>query len=267
MAYLAAVHSDCGLVRQINQDSVCVMEAHSKAGNILMAAVCDGMGGYEKGELASAEMVLAMKEWFSVELPKQICLQEYEKDILLRWSEIFARENRRIFTYGKEKGITLGTTVTVLLFINEEKYLIGHIGDSRAYRYWAGNSGEKSGFMPCTEDHTIVAREVKEGRLTGQEAAVDLRQHILYQCVGATQKLVPQLDCIALEKEQTSDVFLLCTDGFRQKISKEELNASLCPEQLTDEACMKEKLQSMTEMLKERDETDNISSILIKIMR
>ena len=96
MSYLVALHSDKGIVRETNQDSLCVMEANTSAGKILMAVVCDGMGGLAKGEVASAAVVLSLCRWFEQELPAQITQKDYWQDIKFRWQQLLVDENQKI---------------------------------------------------------------------------------------------------------------------------------------------------------------------------
>lgn len=69
MKLLSAVCSDRGIKKKINQDSLLVRSAMTKEGEILLAAVCDGMGGLEKGEVASGEVIRALARWFEETLP------------------------------------------------------------------------------------------------------------------------------------------------------------------------------------------------------
>ena len=133
MSYLTAVHTEPGLVKKINQDSLCVMEARTGVGEILMAVICDGMGGLAKGEVASASVAQALSEWFVKELPTQITNDNFWQEIKLRWQQLLLDENQKISRYGKARGVQLGTTATAILLLNDEKYLIAHVGDSRVY--------------------------------------------------------------------------------------------------------------------------------------
>ena len=69
MKLLSAACSDRGIKKKINQDSLLVRSAMTKEGEILLAAVCDGMGGLEKGEVASGEVIRALARWFEETLP------------------------------------------------------------------------------------------------------------------------------------------------------------------------------------------------------
>lgn len=257
MSYLAAVHTDQGLVKKINQDSLCVMEAQTSAGQILMAVICDGMGGLEKGEVASASVARAFSEWFTQELPTQVTGVNYWSEIKSRWRQLLLDENQKISRYGRAQGVQLGTTVSAFLLVNEERYLIAHVGDSRIYRL------DDRGICQITEDQTVTASEVRAGRLTPQQAENDPRRSVLLQCVGASPKMQPDILEGEVERDQA---FLLCSDGFRQKLSSEELYEKLCPSVVQNEEEMGNNLLWLTELGKERQEKDNISSILIQVV-
>lgn len=257
MSYQIAAHSDVGIAKNSNQDSVCIKEAKTIIGNIIMAIVCDGMGGLSKGELASASVVIEFSRWFEEELPRQIMLKDYENDIKLRWNEIIQLENEKIGTYGNKNKIQLGTTLTILLIIDNKKYLIGHVGDSRVYRL------NDFGIFQLTEDQTVVASEVKAGRMTEEQAAVDPRRSVLLQCVGASNNVKPAI----LEGEvEQNDMFLMCSDGFRHEVSSDEIYEKLRPREMENETVMKEQLVQLTEIVKSRRESDNISSLVIKVI-
>ena len=71
--YTVAAHTDVGVVKKINQDSLLIEIAETDIGQILLAAVCDGMGGLSQGEIASATMTRAIGEWFENSLAASIC--------------------------------------------------------------------------------------------------------------------------------------------------------------------------------------------------
>ena len=72
MNFLTAVHTDVGIKKSTNQDSALVMEATSDYGNVLLAVICDGMGGLAKGEVASSAVIQLFKKWFEEDLPSVI---------------------------------------------------------------------------------------------------------------------------------------------------------------------------------------------------
>ena len=110
--------SDIGK-RKINQDSVSVLEAETEKGPVLLAAVCDGMGGLKHGEYASSVMIDELCEWFGGEVP-DIIYSEGAEDVLM--DGIFSgmkiaalRADRTIHEFAKKEHILCGTTAVVLL--------------------------------------------------------------------------------------------------------------------------------------------------------
>lgn len=111
-----------------------------------------------------------------------------------------------------------------------------------------------------TQDQTLVAREIAAGRLTPEQAETDSRRSILLQCVGASPVVEP--DFIRGYITQNAS-YLLCSDGFRHKISEDEIMAKLSPLAAPDEDKMKRAV-FLTDLVKYRKETDNITVLLVK---
>lgn len=254
MRYLSAAHTDTGLVKKINQDAFCLKIAKTPQTQIALVLICDGMGGLKNGELASAWVVNAYSAWFEKELPGQ--LEAGLDGIKSRLESMALELNQKIGSYGKHNGISLGTTMTGLLLL-DNKYLYFHVGDSRIYRI-------NTSIRQLTRDHTVTALEVEKHKITEQEAANDARQSILLQCIGASEKITVEFGSGIVARE---DVFLLCSDGFRHKLSEEELLGILSSQVLTSEKIMKKSLMDLVELNKERGETDNITALLVKAIQ
>ena len=251
MRFLSVAHTDAGTVKEINQDAFCLKIARSPSANIAFAVLCDGMGGMSSGEYASALVVNAFSAWFVTELAQ---MTAYDLDaILCRWKEIVLDQGQKILAYGQTNGISLGTTLTAFLAVNDG-YVCIHVGDSRLYHI-------TDAVRQVTKDQTFVAHEVEQNRMTAEEAENDPRASILLQCVGASPVIEPELIKGAVAE---GDVFMLCSDGFRHKISADEMYGVLAPSLLTDEKYMKKSLVDLTELDKSRSERDNITSVLIK---
>ncbi|MCY1713970.1 PP2C family protein-serine/threonine phosphatase [Caproiciproducens galactitolivorans] len=254
MRVLAASCTDAGTKRKINQDSFCIKAADTPYGEIVMAAVCDGMGGLLKGEVASASVVNAFSKWFEAELPSQIAKKDIHA-IQYRWNQIIQEQNRKIAAYGRERNIQLGTTLTVLLLLEERFFIIGHVGDSRAYVIH-----DKIEIM--TEDQAIVGREVKRGIMTAQQAEADPRRNMLLQCIGASKVLVPQF---VAGRPVPDAVYMLCTDGFRHVLTENEILEAFSPCVLKTEMIMEQKAKELVARNKHRGETDDITVLLMKM--
>ena len=251
MRFMASGDTDIGICRRTNQDSVLIKHADTKFGEILFAAVCDGMGGLTKGEVASAAVVWDFSEWLDRELPGELPNVDFGI-IGSKWELKLKELNARIRDYGKRMGVSMGTTFTGVLMFGEQ-YLLAHVGDTRLYHISKEN-------RLLTEDQTVSARAVRRGEITIEEAREDRRQHTLLQCIGASQRVEPQILSGRIDK----GIYVLCSDGFRHKISREEMRSSLDPEYLSDKWVMHKHARYLIDLVKNREEKDNISVVLIK---
>ena len=253
MRYLGSAVSDMGISKKTNQDSVCLKIAETKEhGQIAMCVLCDGMGGLAKGELASATVIRAFEKWFETELPGKLSNLSWE-GLAAEWERLIKVCNYKIMEHGKQAGVRLGTTVSALLLMNG-RYLIAHAGDSRIYRIT--DSVEQ-----LTEDHTYVAREVKRGNMTAEQAKCDPKRNVLTQCVGASGIVTPEI----LQGETEEDtVYMLCSDGFRHELSEDELFEEFRPLHVRDVEEMERNSRDLVERVKKRKERDNISVALVK---
>ena len=251
MRYSAVACTDVGTVKETNQDSLCLIHASSSVGEIVMAIICDGMGGLSKGELASATVIHAFDEWFQNELPTELVSLDMHV-IDGKWELLLKDLNGKIMEYGKQQQSSLGTTFTGMLIVGSE-FLIVHVGDSRAY--YVGNV-----LKQITKDHTFVAREIEMGRMTPDQATIDERRNVLLQCVGASKSINAQI----LVGKMRPGVYLLCSDGFRHKVSEREMQGAFQKEQLVNTEVMQLRANTVISTVKKRGEKDNISVILIK---
>ena len=251
MRYMLTADTDIGICKTINQDSMCAMQADSRMGQTVMAVVCDGMGGLAKGELASATVVRAFHHWFLRKFPYELAVLDMDV-IAEKWVLMLRELNSKIKKYSKSLNMDMGTTFTGMLFVDDQ-YLIVHVGDSRVYRL--GSKLEQ-----LTEDHTFVAREVKRGTMTPEQAETDSRRNILLQCVGASNIVEPQV----VHGKVKAGTYLICSDGFRHRITELEMMTAFNSDCLTDKDIMHTKTKQMIEAVKQRKEKDNISVILIK---
>lgn len=256
MRFLSAAHTDVGISKKINQDAFCLKIAKTPGANIAFAVMCDGMGGLNNGEFASAVVVNAFSNWFENELPTVVGKTTDMNAILTRWNDIVQVQGQRLLEYGRQRGISLGTTLTAILIINNA-YVSIHVGDSRLYKL-------NSAMQQLTKDQTVAAHEIEQNRMTVAEAKTDRRSSILLQCVGASKVIVPEVSSGTVEE---NDVFMLCSDGFRHLVSEEEMFGVIAPSLLTSEKVMKTSLVDLVELNKSREEKDNITAMLIKAIR
>lgn len=143
-----------------------------------------------------------------------------------------------------------GTTVEAVLFM-KGRYYICHVGDCRTYII-------SDTLTQLTTDHTIVQRELTEGKLTPEQARKDSRQSLLLQCVGAGKDVKPDYLSGEVLPHRT---FLICCDGFRRKVTEAEIKKSC--RYSSKEKKLHEALEETAQLCMKRKETDNITGILI----
>lgn len=255
MDLISAYHSEKGKNRPTNQDGLLIKTASSLKGKIGLFVVCDGMGGLNKGELASATVIRGLSNWFANQLPNHIQHQRSSDDIWLSFEKRVQELNRDIVQYGDSKNIQLGTTLTAL-FLFESSFYIAQVGDSRAYHF-------SNGVEQVTEDQSLVAREVTRGVLTSEEARTHPKRHVLLQCIGVQDEIE-----LVVKKGplKTNDGFLLCTDGFYQQITNEELRLYFVDQTIHSRELGAESLRQLAKRTVQRGETDDLSAIYLKIM-
>lgn len=251
--FLAAYHTDVGIKKKTNQDSLLLKGIAKDSEEILLAVLCDGMGGMVKGELASATVIRAFSEWFENTYTQKGSAWTTD-EIKAQWQTLLEQTNEVLMNHGQDVEIQLGTTATALLLSSNGEYLIGHVGDTRIYQI-------NQNLTQLTEDHTFIAREIRRGNMTPEQAAADSRRNVLLQCIGVNKFFEPQYLSGSLGK---GEQVLLCSDGFRHMVTEEEIYEKL--HNATSEQEMKRELTHLVELNKQRQETDNITAILIKLI-
>src|SRR4051794_37548685 len=182
-----AAISDVGRVRKDNQDS-------GYAGPHLLA-VCDGVGGAARGDIASSTAVLQLRR-----------LDEPPSDDLLgQVAGALHRAHDRIAELVDEDPALNGTstTATVALF-DGHRIGMGHVGDSRAYLYRSGAISQ------LTSDHTFVQSLIDDGRITEDEARVHPHRNLILKALDGVHETEPDLFHVELA---AGDRLLLCSDG------------------------------------------------------
>ena len=257
MRCILAGYTDKGKRKKINQDAMFLQGIETPEGQrALLAVICDGMGGFEQGEKASGEMVRLFGEWLVKEFTKLAMekdAEEFEDALFESWERLFQMAHQSIRLYGKLHGIKLGTTATVMLFVNE-RYYTAHVGDSRAYEI-------TNRVCQLTQDQNMANMGEGSVQYQTRNGTKKNASSILLQGIGASREIRPVYDSGALQRRA---VYLLCSDGFRNRTDKEELFRYFSPEKLQTEKEMKENIQRIINILRERGERDDATVLLIR---
>ncbi|MBP5433459.1 protein phosphatase 2C domain-containing protein [Ruminococcus sp.] len=258
MKYVFSFVTTEGAVRKVNQDSLFINTAEFDGEEIFFAAVCDGVGGLSGGEKASAYVCKRMSEWFANDFAEHMRSRSSILKIREAMDDHLHELNSRINDYAASRSSDMATTFTSLLIIPQLRHiLIAHVGDSRLYRITDGS------IDILTSDHSVVGQEVRNGIITEEMAEKDPRQNQLTNCIGAGLEDTSYDFSIADYSE--GECYMLCSDGFRKKISVEEIGKALCPSANRDEKAMTANLEKLKNKVIERGEKDNITALMVKL--
>lgn len=256
MKYLVSYNTSVGIKKNVNQDALCIKRAKSEGEEYLLTVICDGMGGLSSGELASATVIRHFADWFEREFPYMISGLSGEQ-VKKVWKDSILNLNQKLWNYGKVNYKQLGTTLTVVLFLPDGKFVTGHVGDTRQYRI------NSNGVEQITEDQTFIAREIKRGNMTPEQAMNDPRRNVLLQCIGASGDVEPEFYEGTVGQ---GDFFLLCSDGFRHVLQEDEIHGEIMGTELDSEEKISECIGKMIQLNESRGENDNITAVLVKIL-
>ncbi|MGH2819062.1 MAG: Stp1/IreP family PP2C-type Ser/Thr phosphatase [Actinomycetota bacterium] len=201
MRVSVGVKSDVGRLRQANEDSFLVLEP--------LFAVADGMGGHIAGDVASSTAVDRIKESSaraSASDPETLAQLVRDANTAI-WEKSQSDPSLR----------GMGTTCT-LLFVDDTRARIAHVGDSRAYLFRDGRLEQ------LTEDHTLVQRMVREGRLQREEAVHHPQRSIITRALGVDPEVSVDLVDVDLD---AGDRVLLCSDGLSSMIDEASIEEIL----------------------------------------
>ena len=241
MHVTCAARTDVGLIRSGNEDNYIMVPERG------IFVVADGIGGHAAGEIAS-EMAV---QRISQDLGSFKGLGA--DDAAARMTRAIQAANAAIFdrTLAEHDKRGMGTTTTVLVLHAGNRYLIGQVGDSRAYLLREGR------FHQLTKDHSYVQEQVDAGYLTPEQARTHPYANVITRCVGASGDVMPD---IFSGTARPGDVFLLASDGLTGMIEDDGLQAILqtqgTPERWVDR---------MVAEANRRGGLDNITAIIVQV--
>ena len=256
MQFIEGYISEKGNVRKSNQDSLFVIKAVKGAETILFAGVCDGMGGYQFGEVASKECTCSMVNWFRNSLPELFSGRDakWKERVYRQWEELIQQVNKRLVDFGKRTGSSPGTTISCLLFVGDE-FMAANVGDSRCYAI-------SDSVTQITRDQSMVADRVRKGLITQEEGKNANYRNILLQCVGVNDDVEPDYYFGKIEPEMS---FVICSDGFWHLIEDADLIKRLQSRSIYNKMVLQQNLTELTNMAMERGERDNVSVVGITV--
>ena len=229
--------TDPGLVRTVNQDY------YYTSANGRFFIVADGMGGHAGGQEASQLATEAIKTHLQENWESNIASDELMEQAFDRANEAILLDQQK-----HPERADMGTTTVTIMF-RQNGLWFAHVGDSRIYRL-RGSKLEQ-----ITDDHTWVARAMKAGDLTPEQARSHPWRHVLSQCLG--RKDLQKVEIEATDV-QAGDCFLLCTDGLT-----EEVPDATIASYLQSGLAYEEVAQKLIESAKDNGGRDNITVVIV----
>lgn len=237
-----------GMVRSHNEDSI---SADAAAG---LAVLADGMGGYNAGEVASG-IAVAM---ISAELKKALAEAGDEIDTATAErlvGEHAVRANNAIFQAAQNQSqyAGMGTTLVVALW-HDNSMVVGHIGDSRLYRF----RGDK--LEQVTRDHSLLQEQIDSGLITKAQARHSQNKNLVTRAVGIDPEVDAEVHSYPVEP---GDIYLLCSDGLNDMVTDEDMELTLSSLQ----ANLPLAAAQLVQQANDNGGRDNVSVILVRVLK
>lgn len=246
--------TDVGQVRDHNEDYV------SSDDQLGLAILADGMGGLNAGEVASSMSVHLLMDELRDYIGGNTEIEHDLNDnglppkarVLERAIE---KANSSVFHVSKTQPNCegMGTTIIASMFY-DNKVSIGHIGDSRVYRF------RDSKIEQVTKDHSFVQELIDKGLYTEAEAKASNKKNVVTRALGVAPKVEPE---VHEHKVKIGDILLLCSDGLTDLVPDSDIEKTFMA--LSDNLAAT--ANQLVELANACGGRDNISVILIRIKK
>ncbi len=234
--------------RQSNEDAVLVTqlpEVEPGSGPGFLLAVADGMGGLERGEVASHLAIDLLNDLFARDRPE---------DIAQALKQAYRRANDAIYRQSVDSPQGGGMGTTLVAAVIQGKYAtIANVGDSRAYLIRAKQ------LTQITQDHSLVAEQVSRGELNEEQARRSPQRNIVTQALGLSETLDRRMPSIYELTLLPEDRLLLCSDGFFDVMQSDDYVSTILAQNPQESAL------SLATMATDRGTTDNVSAIVLEV--
>jgi PPM family protein phosphatase len=236
---------DTGRARSNNEDSVAVDEANA------LAVLADGMGGYNAGEVASNMATSFIKNELGRWLA-EAAGRASDVEVRRAMDICVDNANRAIFNAANANPqyAGMGTTLVVAVFRGGQLRL-GHVGDSRAYRWRGGQLAQ------ITRDHSLLQEQIDAGLITPEQAAFSANKNLVTRAVGVEDTVLLETH---LHEVQPGDIYLMCSDGLSDMLDDAMIARLL---QMHDSLSLAG--QALIDAANDAGGKDNIALILVRV--
>lgn len=241
-----ALKTHAGQVRPLNEDAV---GADPDSGLFILA---DGLGGYNAGEIASTMAVSTLLAELPAELDSaRTANGSFDPQNVLR--ERLIAMNSTIFRAALNSSAFEGMATTIVVaWLLGDRLWVAHTGDSRLYRYRAGQLEQ------ITRDHSFSQELLDAGMVTEEEARLLPAKNLVTRALGASAEVDPEVRDYAL---QAGDIVMMCSDGLTEMITFAEIGEQIA-------ACkgdVQEGARRLVDMANEAGGRDNVSVVVVGV--
>ncbi len=202
--------SHVGLRRELNEDT------YYGDADLGLWLVADGMGGHDYGEVASA-------------IARETIVSEIRAGRSI--SEAIRKADEEIIKASSERGesLPMGTTIVVVR-VNNKKFDLAWVGDSRAY-LWDGE------LTQISSDHSYVQELIDQGAITSEQARSHPHRNVVTQALGVTEPDNLKIESIGGELRPGMQI-LLCSDGLTEEVSDAQIARLMAHTELSAQECV-----------------------------
>lgn len=243
MIYEICTQTDPGLARDNNEDAVAFDPVTR------LCVLADGMGGYNAGEVASGMAVTFIASELGRWL-EQAGTEANAKEVRRAMNICVDNANHSIFNaaHSNPQYAGMGTTLVVGVF-HGDRFVLGHIGDSRCYRL-RGQS-----LQQITKDHSLLQEQLDAGLITPQQALTSVHKNLVTRALGVEDTVLLEVN---EHRVDAGDLYLMCSDGLSDMMLDEQI-----AEILNRTLPLQEKAQCLVAAANDNGGRDNISVLLV----
>lgn len=250
--YSYAAKVDIGVVEEHNDDRVLVGGNIVSDGTVsakvqdgfFLAAVCDGVGGLEKGYKA-AEITLSFMSFLN---------RSGVTDVAIK--KAIEEANKRVLKYQSENELSAGAMTTISgIFAENEILYVFNAGDSRVYRF------RYKYVLQLSKDNSFVQDLVDLGEITSEEAKSHPKRNIINKCIGHEEFVNPKV--LTIENDfANGDILMICSDGISDVLTNQDIQEIIYEHK--DNNDLSDCCNALYSAAIEKGSKDNLSVILIR---
>lgn len=255
MKYKLKAYNIYQLGKRTNQEDSIFPKFGEVGDDDRLFVLCDGMGGHESGEVASAAVCEAMSKSVLAAMKDdqegEFTDEMFQDALAAAYDSLDAKDN------GAAK--KMGTTMTFLK-LHKNGCTIAHIGDSRVYHIRPGKNGESTQILFQTEDHSLINNLIKIGELTPEEAKTSKQKNVITRAMQPNMEKRSKADIHHITDIKPGDFFYMCTDGMLEEMDDDNIRFIFSDVQKTDERKVEVLLNGT------KGNSDNHSAFIIHII-